>query len=201
MSTEAGEKTRWPRDTAKRVATELERALVDACTRIAVAGSLRRGKELVGDIELVYVPRVVRMKDPADLFQDKDVDLTVGVIRLLEQRGVLCRRRNALGRETFGPLNKLMVHAESQIPVDLFATMEACWWNYLVCRTGPAESNVRIAAAARRQGWMWNPTGPGFSRVVPGQGTEVEQMDSEAAVFEWVGLPCPEFQRTKEEKL
>ena len=36
----------------------------------------------------------------------------------------------------------------SGIPVDFFATTEEAWFNYLVCRTGPAELNTRIASAA-----------------------------------------------------
>jgi hypothetical protein len=43
--------------------------------------------------------------------------------------GILERRLNALGHETYGPKYKLMRHA-SGIPVDLFAATEESWFNY-----------------------------------------------------------------------
>jgi DNA polymerase/3'-5' exonuclease PolX len=86
-----------------------------------------------------------------------------------------------------------MRHVASGIPVDLFATTEACWHNYLVCRTGPAESNIRIAAAAKARGWKWNPYGEGFSRGGPLAGPEeARALRSEREVFEFVGLPYTE---------
>jgi hypothetical protein len=36
------------------------------------------------------------------------------------------------------------------IPVDLFTATEDNWWNYVVCRTGPYASNIRIAQEARK---------------------------------------------------
>lgn len=79
--------------------------------------------------------------------------------------------------------NKLLRHVESGIPVDLFATTEASWWNYLVCRTGGAQTNVRICNAAIAKGWNWAPYGAGFKTregLVP--------VHSEREVFEAVGL-------------
>ena len=61
---------------------------------------------------------------------------------------MLRRRLSKTGAEAWGPKNKLAVHVESGIPVDLFATSAESWWNYLVCRTGPAASNIAIAQAA-----------------------------------------------------
>ena len=78
-----------------------------------------------------------------------------------------------------------MRHVPSGIPVDLFATTEACWFNYLVCRTGGADNNLAICFAAQRAGWKWTPYGPGFTR---GSG-EVHLVRSEREVFEFVGLP------------
>jgi hypothetical protein len=36
----------------------------------------------------------------------------------------------------------LRIANRTGIPVDLFAATEDNWWNYLVCRTGPADSNA-----------------------------------------------------------
>jgi DNA polymerase/3'-5' exonuclease PolX len=99
--------------------------------------------------------------------------------------GILAQRKSKIGTVAWGSKNKLAVHS-SGIPVDLFATSEPCWYNYLVCRTGPASSNARIATAAQAKGWKWHPYGPGFSHRATGQ---MIPMESEEAVFDFVGLP------------
>jgi DNA polymerase/3'-5' exonuclease PolX len=55
------------------VARELCETLAPLCVRIALAGSLRRGKQAVGDVELLYISRVTER--PADLFSSEVVAL------------------------------------------------------------------------------------------------------------------------------
>ena len=123
-------------------------------------------------------------QDPADMFASITVNLADEAISALEKSGVLERRKNVKGSEMYGPKNKLMRHCASGLPVDLFAATAENWWNYLVCRTGPADSNTRICMAAQDRGWKWNPYGAGFSRD-----GETRAMESEAEVFAFVGLP------------
>lgn len=201
----SADKQRWPWDRAHAVAVELLHALEPACERLQFAGSLRRRKATVGDVEILYVPRVMSLPDPENLFAEKmPVNLAEGVIARLEKTGVLARRPVRRARDSelaqglaagtsFGPLNKLMLHVASGIPVDLFAATAENWFNYLVCRTGGAENNVAIASAAQRLGWKWNPYGVGFSQeahdgpfgAVP---ERVHAVSSEREVFEFVGL-------------
>jgi DNA polymerase (family 10) len=176
------EKRRYPRAEAIRVASELCVQLRPVTDRLIVAGSLRRRKEVVGDVEILYVPR--REARPHDLFSAGYFDLAEERIAQLLGDGALNKRLSKIGTPAWGAWNKLAVH-RSGIPVDLFAATEANWWNYLVCRTGPAVSNARIAAAAIARGWKWNPYGAGFTR-----GTYV--VTSEEDVFRFVGLPFVE---------
>jgi DNA polymerase/3'-5' exonuclease PolX len=177
-------KTRFPLPVAAAVADHLVGQLSVACLRIVTAGSIRRAKPDVGDIELLYIPRVEPAKNPADFFGAMDINLADHAIADLESRHLLARRLNARGHTTFGPSNKLMVHVPSGIPVDLFTARRENWFNLLVCRTGPAESNMRIAQAAIGRGWRWNPYGPGFTRP----GGEEHPCTSEEDVFNFVGL-------------
>lgn len=179
-------KPRWPLRDAVLVADALCDILRPACDRIIVAGSVRRLRPTVGDIEILYVPRLINRRRPGDFFAREDVPATDPIIHSMINSGRLARRRNAKGSEVFGPLNKLLMHCASGIPVDLFATTPDAWHNYLVCRTGPAASNIRIAQAATARGWMWNPYGAGFTRLSDGY---IEPMLSEQAVFHFVGLP------------
>ena len=183
------EKPRWPRAEALHVAEEICEALRAVTVKREIAGSLRRGKTMVGDIELLYIPRW--SVAPLDMFSDLQ-NLAEKAIATLVEEGVLMARRNRNGGVAWGEKNKLAVHCRTGIPVDLFAATEANWWNYLVCRTGPAALNTRICVAAQRKRWKWNPYGAGFSRE-----GEIVTMTSEADVFEFVGLP---YQKPEERK-
>jgi DNA polymerase (family 10) len=182
------DKPRYPAADALAVAHVLLAELEPACSRIAVAGSLRRQRPTVGDVELVYVSREVpQARGPGDLFGDERTLTQAAELRIAEliAARVLAMRPNAKGQVTFGPRNKLLVHCATGIPVDLFATQDECWFNYLVCRTGGAEHNRQICLAAHAKGWKWTPYGPGFSR---GDG-EIYQVRSERDLYDFLGLP------------
>lgn len=185
------EPKRYARAEARAVAKELCDGLIPLCEagRIIVAGSLRRRKATVKDIEIVYVSRSVTVMD--GLFDTKQVPAVDGLLVDLLGQGKLVMRRNVNGSTMWGAKNKLAVHVRSGIGVDLFATTEACFFNYLVCRTGGKESNTAIAMAAQAMGWKWNPYGEGFSRPA-GLGTETHAVRSEREVFEFVGLAYQE---------
>lgn len=186
------DKRKFPRAEAVAVAKELCDLLKPKCERLIVAGSLRRRRELVGDVEILYIPKFEAAEIPSeDMFKPpttKRVDQVDALLDWLLEQGVIRQRETARGSTTWGEHNKLALHVGSGIPVDFFASSEASWFNYLVCRTGGAENNVRIASAAKAKGWHWNPYGPGFSRP-SGLGGEHFAVKSERDVFEFVGLP------------
>ncbi len=177
-------KPKFPRAMALEVARELCAALKPVCEpgRLIVAGSLRRRKEWVGDVEIVYVPCQLELKD--GLFDVRMVPAVDIVLRLMLEQGWLKQRLNVNGYPTWGDENKLAVHVGSGIPVDFFCTSELNWWNYLVCRTGSGESNIRIASAAKDKGWQWHPYHSGFTDDVG----NVRTVASEREVFEFAGL-------------
>jgi DNA polymerase/3'-5' exonuclease PolX len=185
MCSASGQKPRFDNAVGMKVAAELCAALKPVCERLVVAGSLRRRKTTVGDAEILYIGKTEERQDPADMFASITVNLADEVIAALEKSGVLERRKNVNGSEMYGAKNKLMRHRATGLPVDFFAATAENWHNYLVCRTGPADSNTRICMSAQERGWKWNPYGAGFSR-----GDEARAMESEEAVFAFVGLPC-----------
>ena len=155
------DKKKYPRAEAIAAAAELCRALKPYTERMIVAGSLRRRKPMVGDIEILFIPKFEMRK--LDLLSDTLVSLADEVLSCLLQKQVIRHRPNVNGSNIWGEKNKLAVHGASGIPVDFFTATEANWFNYLVCRTGSAESNMRIATAAQARGWKWNPYGAGFT--------------------------------------
>src|ERR1044071_2059762 len=94
---------------ALRVALGLRTALEDYCERIEIAGSLRRKRPLVSDIELVFIPK---MEERADgLFDRKPFDLAHEAIERMLVCGMLAKRRSvaAAGVIGWGMKNKMAV--------------------------------------------------------------------------------------------
>lgn len=162
---------------ARGIAAQLVELLAPSCERIEIAGSIRRRKPEVGDIELLCIPRYGHGGTDA-------LDLK---LRRLIAIGTLTYRLNKKGSKVYGPKNKLLTHTPSGIGVDVFSTTAVCWPVALVVRTGSAEMNKRIANAALRRGLHFHAYGRGFS----GPRGEII-CRSEREVFEAVGLPYME---------
>lgn len=180
---------RFGRAQALPVYDELADALraAGAVEEIMFAGSLRRGKAEVGDVEVLFIPRVVSMADPMDLFgtqipQNKAEVLIAEWLRL----GVLRKREGEGGTTSWGSQIKLAVHVASGVPVDLFSATRENWFNLMVCRTGPADLNAQIATLAKERGLTWGINRAGFYRE---DGTLHKLVRSERDVFDTVGIP------------
>jgi len=161
---------------AREIAETLKGLLEGGCDRIEIAGSIRRHKWDVGDIELLCIPKFVGGVDM--------LDRELGALAI---QGILARRRNKRGSTTYGPKNKLMVHVPTGLGVDIFSTTEECWPVAMVVRTGGKQTNIRICMAAQARGYKFHAYGSGFSTP---NGEIVCR--SEREVFEAVGLPYRE---------
>lgn len=178
------EKTKWPKDKAMIVASELLYLLQPFCERIVIAGSLRRGKALVGDIEFLFIPKYE--EQPDGLFDKIKVDLAAEAIQDLLRRDVLAMRPNVNGGFSWGRENKLAFHRPSGIPVDLFSTTSEKWFVALVIRTGSKETNLRLTTGANYLNRTLNAYGVGVTDRKTG---EIIPATSERHVFELAGVP------------
>lgn len=174
---------RFPISDALKVAQQLQSELAIFCERIVIAGSIRRQKPTVSDIELLFVPKLapakIKLFDEGDMAAQTDIVITHW---LNEQ--VLRKRPSEAGRFAWGPKNKLAIHMASGIPVDLFSTTLDNWWNALVLRTGSKETCLRLTTGAIGLGKSWAISGPG----VVSNGV-VTPAHSEEEVFELCGVP------------
>ena len=131
---------RWNAGLARRIAERIVSELMPGCHRVEIAGSLRRGRPHVGDIDLVVLP-----KDRAALRERLARNCR------LETRGdqnVIATMANGLQLDVF-----MARDAESS----LFDTVPSNWGTLLLCRTGSKEFNVWLAQQAKAQGLHWNP--------------------------------------------
>lgn len=189
MTATLAEPIRFLRADALPIAEKFVAFLGNHCRRVVIAGSLRRRKETVKDIEILFVPKMIQVADPADMFGGK---LTISAAEIaigaLLKGGIIKKRPNVKGGTTWGPENKLAIHVASGIPVDFFATDEDRFWNALFVRTGPLELNKSVAQRALDRGWQWHAYGDGFTR-----GTrEHFKVKGEHDVFRHVELPYQE---------
>lgn len=157
---------------AKAIAEELKGLLKPACEIIEIAGSIRRQKPFVGDVELLCIPKFI---DGVD-----QLDREIGALFI---QGILGFRLNKIGSRVYGPKNKLLIHKPTGMAVDIFSTDKDCWVMSLIIRTGPKDLNIKLAKAAHRKGLHMLAYGPGF-RV--GDGPTVLTADSERGMFEYV---------------
>lgn len=197
------QKTQYPRAQAEVVALALISALEESCERIEVAGSIRRGRPEVGDIELLCVsnlgaylpvlkpaeaqatfdwevPDSTSHNLPGDTRFDPEYPSLDVTVQNLINAGQLAKRPNKNGSFSFGVKNKLLVHVESGIPVDIFSTPKENWGMALVVRTGSANFNKRMMAAFIEKGMEGHAYG---GVTVPGRPFQVA-CPTEQSVFD-----------------
>lgn len=166
---------------AAPVAVELIELLGPCCDRFEIAGSMRRGRLEVGDIEILYIPKFEPRQ--SGLFDTEPFNLAEEAIGKLLSTQVLAKRPNVNGSHTWGKQNKLAVHLSSEIPVDLFATTAERWWVSLVIRTGGKDTNLELTTGAQRLGRKLH----AYGNITMEDGREVIA-ESEQHVFELCGV-------------
>lgn len=129
-------------------ATAIKHELTPFVERISIAGSIRRQRPEVADIELVAIPRIGTARRPGELLP-RHVDLLDHYAREQLDAGRWQPRLDKNGRPALGDRYKrLLVNG---VPLDLFATTPASWGVILLIRTGPADSS-RAMVTPRSKG-------------------------------------------------
>lgn len=139
------------------------------CERIEVAGSIRRGRPEVGDVDLVAIPKVL---------EDADMFGTVTGRRNLAAEAIRARVQKegwTLSKDGADHLSWLA----KTIQVDLWFATPRTWGSVLLCRTGSAQHNIWLAERAKAKGGHWNPH---HGLRIPGQAHVVSE--TEDAIYQ-----------------
>lgn len=123
------------------LALEVIALLAESCTRIAIGGSLRRGKAMVGDIEIVCQPDFQELPmGRAGFIHMKQDAVKWKCDRLLEDR-IFQPRTNMSGNvEAWADRHKRAWY--KGVKVDLFIVLPDRSWGYtMLLRTGPGDAN------------------------------------------------------------
>lgn len=163
------------------IADDLARRLRPACERLEIAGSIRRRRPEVGDIEVVALPRFEDREraSQATLFEPAKPPRTERVNLLwesLDALGVTYSKR--------GPVYRQFSWAGAR--VDIYTCERGNWGWILFHRTGPGYLRAKIGSMlvargfAAVDGWIWDARGMSIDRV---------ETPEEDYVFRLLGIP------------
>jgi len=119
---------------AQKVAGAVVKCLSPYCQRIEVAGSIRRSKLWVNDIDLVLIPH--------DLWNLHAELMKLGQLKMSGK--------------------KIMRVIVGSTQVDIYIANEATWATLLLIRTGSKENNIRLCSRAKDMGWHLAASGDGL---------------------------------------
>jgi len=170
----------YPAAKARAVAKAIALAIDDVCDRVAIAGSLRRGRARVHDIDLVVISKkvVVPKKRPTLLDRTEKVPAIHVRLQELSDQNKLCALRLSEKICRFDAV-------KSQIPVDIYLADEQTWPTLLLIRTGSKQHNIRLCQHARRLGWILHADGSGLEKP----DGSFAQVETEEDIFHHLALP------------
>ncbi len=151
-------------ETGEKIAGVVVKRLSPYCHRIEVAGSIRRRRPRVRDIDMVAIP-----KDYYNFYQE------------LKRLGNM----NMSGQKI---LRVTVASPAGPIPLDVYVATAENWATLLLIRTGSTENNIRLCTRAQNMGWQLHANGDGLFNE---RGERIAG-DSEESIYQALGLPYKE---------
>jgi len=156
------EPKRYPAAEASATALDLYRALSRHCERIEIAGSLRRHKPYVHDIDLVVIP-------------GPGFQLFFQEHRITPKGG-----------------DKIIRFRWEGIPVDLYVATAETWATLLLIRTGSKEHNIILCKRAREMNLCLKANGDGLEEPADCHDVRRVKVMTEADIFDALKMPYKE---------
>lgn len=144
--------TRMPLHEARALAERLVSELKDACEQIVIAGSIRRQRADVGDLEIVCVPLTGIVT--GGLFGDESwpVDHLEERIHDMFEDGIIAHRLDKNLRKAAGSRYRRLLYRG--VPLDLFSPSAESFGAILAIRTGPSEYSRHFVTPRSQGGLM-----------------------------------------------
>jgi len=147
-------------EVAQKIAAEVIKRVSQYCQKIEVAGSIRRQKEIVHDIDIVLIP-----SDPWNL-----------------EGEVLALARPLQPKLSGGKLKRFTFNGAQ---IDLYYAAPETWATLLLIRTGSKENNIRLCSLAKKRCWHLAASGDGLFDET---GERIAG-DTEISIYNALGLP------------
>ncbi len=118
----------------KQIAAEVIEMIKPFCERIEVAGSIRRLRPVVNDVDIVVIPS--------------------NLVALVDR---------IRGPGNYGAAEVKILHfLYKNVAVDIYIADQESWATLLLIRTGSREHNIHLAARAKTKGWQLKANGEGL---------------------------------------
>ena len=148
---------------ATTIAERDKGTLSPCCEKVEIAGSIRRRKPIVHDIDVVLIEK------PEAALVMNSLIASIGKVEL---------NGGKIKRLWYGD-------KQTGISIDIYIAMPETWATLLLIRTGSKENNIRLATIAKRRGWQLKASGDGlFNGKVEKIAGETEQ-----SIYEALGIP------------
>jgi DNA polymerase (family 10) len=147
---------------AEIIAEKVKEKLMPTCARIEVAGSIRRRRPFVHDIDLVLIP---------------------------SNQGQLWYKLAEMGQVKMSGAKLMRCTLPEGIDVDIYVATPEIWATLLLIRTGSKSHNIKLCSLAKTNGMKLHADGSGLFGLGDCEGTETRIAgDTEASIFKALGL-------------
>jgi DNA polymerase/3'-5' exonuclease PolX len=154
---------------AIEIAATVYTKLEPHCSKLEIAGSIRRKKSFVRDIDIVCIP---------------------------SNQGQFLYALQQLGKIKMGGQKLIRCDLPTGVSLDIYVATPETWATLLLIRTGSKESNIRLCKRALSLGMKLHADGRGLEKCLAGEGHEVDafttaitKCDTEESIFEALELP------------
>ncbi len=153
---------------ADRIAAKIVEALSPFCERIEVAGSIRRRRPFVGDVDVVALPREGQLAGLRERARQATTVVTDA------EQTLVVRLANGV---------QLDLWLARPAVKDFFSEVPTNFGTLLLLRTGSKEHNVHLIEHAKRVGLRWNT----YHGVFDGHG-KCLACETEEGIFKALGM-------------
>lgn len=183
------------------IAEKIVRELAPACERIEIAGSIRRARAEVNDIDLVILPKPGKLDAIKNRCKERCRVITDGrknFICALKVGSSRCDDRTAQRAvPTIAEFQLDIFFAHGAEP-DLIENKPGNFGSLLLCRTGSKEHNIKIASLAKSRDMAWKTyeglyAGGEWRRIESGAdeeyaGGKIIASETEEEIFQALGI-------------
>jgi DNA polymerase (family X) len=148
---------------AQQIASKVKEILSPFCSRIEIAGSIRRKKQTCHDIDIVCIP---------------------------SNQGQFITALQSLGKINIG--GQKLIRCDYQgISLDVYIATPETWATLLLIRTGSKEHNVKLCSLAKRKGMKLHADGSGLFMLTDREMMPEERIagNTEESIFKALDLP------------
>ena len=169
------------------------------CQTVQIAGSIRRGRPVCNDVDIVVIPEVIEERD---MFGTVIKSTNLLHEFLKQYVAANATRANAPKFQSGGEVvGKSVILQLPKCQLDLWFATPETFATRLMWRTGSREHNIWLASRALRMGMKWNPYEGLMMGAVGSDEGRLQRFETETALYAALDLPFIEPQNRERDWL